>query len=151
MHNTFERSVDVNVPIAVVYDQWTQFESFPIFMIGVESITRDGTQTHWTTNLGGILREFDAQITQQHPNELVAWQAVTGPTHAGMVTFDSLAPEFTRVHLEMAYKPEGDNDSLSLVTGVAGGQIEADLGRFKRFIETREAEAEVGGPIDPAA
>jgi len=82
--STHTASVDVNRPIDVVYNQWTQFESFPEFMEGVERIDqRDDTHLHWVIKVGGISREFDATVTEQHPEERVAWKSDSGPDHAG--------------------------------------------------------------------
>src|SRR3954466_5225533 len=93
-----QESVDVDVPIRVAYDQWTQFESFPQFMGGVERITQlDDTHTHWVTNVDGVKREFDAEITEQHPEERVAWTSTGGEAkHAGVVTFHKLDDATTR-------------------------------------------------------
>ena len=67
-------TIDVNVPVRVAYNQWTQFEEFPHFMSFVESITqKNDTLTHWKVKIGGAEREFDAEITEQHPDERVAW------------------------------------------------------------------------------
>ena len=77
--STIEQSIDVDVPVRTAYNQWTQFESFPQFMEGVEQITQiDDTHTHWVTAIGGVSREFDAEITEQHPDERVAWRASAG-------------------------------------------------------------------------
>src|SRR3978361_508193 len=93
-----QESVDVDVPIRVAYNQWTQFESFPHFMGGVESITQiDDTHSHWVTKIGGVTREFDTQITEQHPDERVAWTSTQGPDHAGVVTFHRLSDAETKV------------------------------------------------------
>ncbi len=82
--SSITESIDVAVPVRTAYDQWTQFESFPQFMDGVESITqRSDTLTHWKIKIGGVEREFDARITEQHPDERVAWESVDGPRHAG--------------------------------------------------------------------
>jgi uncharacterized membrane protein len=63
-----DRAVGVHVPVRTAYDQWTQFESFPQFMNGVEEIRQlDERHTHWVTKIGGVRREFDAEITEQHP------------------------------------------------------------------------------------
>ena len=97
--STVEESVDVAVPVSVAYNQWTQFESFPSFMGGVESITQvDDTHNHWVTRVAGVTREFDTEITEQHPDERIAWHSVDGDTrHAGEVTFHRLAEAETRV------------------------------------------------------
>jgi uncharacterized membrane protein len=72
-----EESIDVDVPVRVAYDQWTQFESFPSFMAGAESITQiDATHNHWVTKVGGVTREFDTEVTEQHPDERVAWNSL---------------------------------------------------------------------------
>jgi uncharacterized membrane protein len=85
------QSVDVEVPISLVYNQWTQFGSFPEFMNGVEQITQtDDRHTHSVTSIGGADREFDAEITEQHPEERVAWKSADGTTHAGEITFHHL-------------------------------------------------------------
>src|SRR3954469_6217216 len=94
-----EKSIDVNVPVREAYNQWTQFESFPQFMDGVESIRQlDDRRTHWVTSVAGVRREFDAEIVEQHPDELVAWQSTSGDTrHAGVVTFQPLNDNQTRI------------------------------------------------------
>ncbi len=104
-----QESVDVDVPIRVAYDQWTQFESFPQFMGGVERITQlDDTHTHWVTKIGGVEREFDAEITEQHPEERIAWTSTTGEAkHAGVVTFHRLDDAKTRVMIQIDWEPEG--------------------------------------------
>src|SRR6185503_3421271 len=90
--STVTETVDVHVPVRTAYNQWTQFESFPQFMNGVEAVTQlDDRRTHWVTKIGGVRREFDAEITEQHPDERIAWKSTGGDTkHAGVVTFHRL-------------------------------------------------------------
>ena len=104
-----QEAIDVDVPIRVAYDQWTQFESFPQFMGGVERITQlDDTHTHWVTKIGGVEREFDAEITEQHPEERIAWTSTSGEAkHAGVVTFHRLDENKTRVMIQIDWEPEG--------------------------------------------
>ena len=137
-----QESVDVDVPIKVAYDQWTQFESFPQFMGGVERITQlDDTHTHWVTKIGGVEREFDAEITEQHPDERVAWKSVGGDVrHAGVVTFHRLGDQDTRVAVQLEWEPEGAVEKAGSVLGVDERQVKADTKRFKEFIEERGAE-----------
>src|SRR5438045_350799 len=105
---TYEKSVDVAVPVRVAYDQWTQFESFPEFMAGVDRVEQlDDTRTRWSTSIAGVNREFEAQITEQHPDERVAWRTVNGPAQAGVVTFHRLDETSTRVHLQLELEPQG--------------------------------------------
>jgi uncharacterized membrane protein len=137
-----EKSIDVDVPIRVAYDQWTQFESFPEFMDGVESITQTGDrQTHWVTKIGGVEREFDAEITEQHPDERVAWKSTSGDTHhAGVVTFHKITDTTTRIMIQLDWQPQGIVEKVGAVVGVDDHQISADAKRFKAFIESRGTE-----------
>lgn len=138
---TVEQSVEVDVPIRTAYDQWTQFESFPQFMGGVERIVQvDDTHTRWTTSIGGVEREFDAEITEQHPDERVAWRSTDGTTHAGVVTFHRIDDTTTRLMVQIDWQPEGLAEKAGAVVGVDDRQVKADLARFKEFIETRGAE-----------
>jgi uncharacterized membrane protein len=136
--STVEQSIDVEVPLRTVYDQWTQFESFPQFMEGVERIDQvTNTRTHWITKIGGVQREFDAEITEQHPDERVAWAAVDGPLQAGVVTFARLDPARTRVNLHMEFAPEGVVEKAGDKLGIVQRRVKGDLERFKKYIETR--------------
>lgn len=135
-------SVDVEAPISTVYNQWTQFESFPEFMGGVESITQtDDTHTHWVTSIGGQRREFDAEITEQHPEERVAWTSTDGTDQAGVVTFHRLSDTTTRITAQIDWHPEGIIERAGSVLGVGDHQVKADLARFKHFIEARGSES----------
>jgi uncharacterized membrane protein len=139
--STVEKSIDVDVPVGTAYNQWTQFESFPQFMEGVDRIDqRSETMTHWVTSIGGVKREFDAQITEQHPDERVAWTSVDGPKQAGVVTFHRLDESKTRVMLQMDYDPEGLVENVGDKLGIVGRRAEGDLKNFKKFIESRGAE-----------
>jgi uncharacterized membrane protein len=132
------KSVDVAAPIAAVYDQWTQFESFPAFMSGVEKITQtDATHTHWVTNIGGVTREFDTEITEQHPEERVAWKSTDGTTHAGVITFHRLSDAETKVTAQIDWQPEGLVEKTGSVLGFDDRQVQSDLDKFKEFIESR--------------
>lgn len=139
--STITESVDVETPIRTVYDQWTQFESFPRFMEGVEEIRQlDDTHTHWVTKIGGVTREFDATITEQHPEERVAWKSDSGPTHAGVITFHRLDDSKTRVTAQMDIDPDGFAESAADKLGIIDKRVKGDLQRFKSFIEERGEE-----------
>lgn len=134
----YEKSVNVAVPVRAAYDQWTQFETFPAFMSGVDEITqRTPTSTHWVTTIGGVRREFDATITEQLPDERIAWRADNGPAQAGVVTFHRVSDDTTRVHLQMELEPEGVVERVGTVSGAVGHRIQGDLDRFKEFMESR--------------
>jgi len=135
------KSIDVDVPVTTVYDQWTQFEEFPRFMEGVEKITQlDDTHTRWKTSIGGVEREFDATITEQHPDERVAWTSTSGPEHAGVVTFHRLSDTQTRVTVQLEWSPEGLVEKAGSVLQADDRRVAGDLERLKAFIESRGVE-----------
>ncbi len=139
--STVKSDIDVNVPISVAYNQWTQFESFPQFMGGIDSITQsDDTHTHWNVSIAGIKREFDAEITEQKPDERVAWKSIGGETHAGVVTFHRIADDQTRVSVQLDWKPEGIVEKVGALLQVDDIQIDRDLHRFKELIESNGFE-----------
>ena len=136
-----EQTIDVDVPVHTAYNQWTQFESFPQFMDGVEEIRQVSPElTHWKVKIAGIEREFDARITEQHPDERVAWTSVDGPTHAGVVTFHRLDETHTRVTVQMDLEPEGLAETVGDKTGFVDRKVKGDVKRFKEFIESRGSE-----------
>jgi uncharacterized membrane protein len=134
-------TVEVAVPVRTAYNQWTQFEEFPRFMEGVEQITQvSDTLTRWKINIGGVEREFDAEITEQHPDERVAWHSVGGTDHAGVVTFHRLDDNLTRVTLQLDTAPEGVVETLGDALGLVKHRAKSDLGRFKEYIESQGVE-----------
>jgi uncharacterized membrane protein len=140
--STITEHVDVQVPIRMAYDQWTQFESFPEFMGGVDSISQtDDTHTHWKTTVGGVTREFDTVITEQHPEERVAWKSTDGTTHAGVVTFHKLDDDRSRIMVQMDFVPDGIKEKLGDKLGAPDRRVKADLERFKELIESRGRES----------
>ncbi|MFB4287548.1 SRPBCC family protein [Nonomuraea sp. ATR24] len=139
--STIEHSVDVNVPVRVAYDQWTQFESFPEFMEGVESIKQlTDTRTHWITEIAGVKREFEAEITEQHPDERIAWRSIDKPSQSGVVTFHRLDADTARVKLQMEYDPQGFVETAGDWLQIVKLRIRGDMERFKTFIESRGGE-----------
>ncbi|MCC7365060.1 MAG: SRPBCC family protein [Dehalococcoidia bacterium] len=135
------KTIDVDVPVRTAYNQWTQFEDFPSFMEGVERVEQlDDRRLHWKASVGGKSEEWDAEIREQVPDQKVIWNAIGGKENAGMVTFDSLGPNMTRVNLEMSWDPEGFVENVGDAMGMADRRVEGDLRRFKEFIESRGAE-----------
>ncbi|MFJ7159809.1 SRPBCC family protein [Streptomyces sp. NPDC101118] len=137
-----KESIEVDVPVTTAYNQWTQFESFPQFMEGVERIEqRTDTLTHWVTKVAGVEREFDAEITAQIPDTKVAWVTVGGDTEqSGLVTFRPIDPAHTEVTLMMDFDPEGMAETIGDKFGFVDRQVKGDLKRFKHFIEDRGTE-----------
>ncbi|MGW8330215.1 SRPBCC family protein [Streptomyces sp. NPDC055897] len=137
-----EESVEVAVPVGVAYNQWTQFEEFPLFMAGVERIEqRTPKLTHWVTKVDGVSREFNAKVVEQIPDERVAWTTVDGEVHqAGVVTFHRLDDRNTKVMLQLEHEPHGPVENAAEKLGLVKRQITQDLKQFKTFIESRGVE-----------
>ena len=134
-------SIDVKVPVSTAYNQWTQFEDFPHFMEGVQSVTQtDDTHLHWVAEVGGAEKEWDAEVTEQHPDERVAWNATSGAENAGVVTFHRIDDETTRVTLQMDVDPEGLVENVGTALGFLERRVKGDMERFKEYIEGRGSE-----------
>lgn len=130
--------VDVAVPVRTAYDQWTQFEDFPQFMEGVREVRQlSDTMTHWTAEVAGVTREFDAKITEQLPDERVAWTSTGGLRQAGVITFHRLDDNHTRVTAQMEFEPHGVVEQAGDKLGAVDRRVKGDLRRFKEFIESR--------------
>ena len=140
--STIEKTVDVDVPVRTAYDQWTQFESFPEFMEGVESVEQlDDKRLHWKAEIGGVTREWDAEIVDQTPDERITWRATEGTRNDGTVSFASEDLEgATKVTMRLDYEPEGAVEKAGDLLNVVERRVEGDLERFKKFIESRGAE-----------
>jgi uncharacterized membrane protein len=139
---TIERSIDVQAPVSTIYNQWTQFEEFPRFMEGVESVTQlDDRRLHWVVNLGGQRREWDAEITEQIPDERIAWTTRTVTGNAGVVTFHRLSDDQTRVMVQLEVYPEGAVERVGEALGSIDRGVKGDLQRFREFIESRGHES----------
>ena len=137
---SIEQSIEVDAPVRAAYNQWTQFEEFPRFMQGVESVQQlDDKRLHWRANIGGKVKEWDAEITEQRPDERIAWTSRSGPWNAGVVTFHRLNDMRTKVMLQLDYDPEGVVENLGDAIGVVKGRVKGDMERFKEFIESRGA------------
>lgn len=139
--STTQQSIEVDLPVSTVYNQWTQFEDFPQFMEGVESVTQlDDKRLHWVAEIAGTREEWDAEIVDQEPDRRIAWRALTGTTNDGIVTFESLGPNSTRVSLDLDVEPEGLKEKIGEKLGFVSKQAEGDLKRFKEFVESRGVE-----------
>ena len=153
---TIEQHIDVDVPVRAAYDPWTQFEAFPQFMEGIESVTQvDDTHLRWVAEVGGARREWDAEITEQHPDHRVAWRSTDGKTNAGVVTFHRLEDAKTRVAVQMDYDPEGITEKAGSMLGFDDRRVKGDMKRFKELIEQRGAptgswRGDVANPDDRA-
>jgi uncharacterized membrane protein len=136
-----ERSVEVGVPVSTAYNQWTQFEEFPRFMAGVESVRQlDDSTLHWVAEIAGVRKEWDAKIVRQEPDREIRWMGFGEPDNEGVVTFEPLGSDRTRVNVSMGIEPQGVVEKAGEALGVVGSRVEGDLERFKDMIEERGTE-----------
>ena len=139
--STIEEAIEVAVPVRTAYDQGTQFEEFPQFMEGVEQVAQmDATRLHWKAEIAGVTREWDAEITEQTPDQRVAWRSLDGIDNAGAVTFHRLGEGETRVMLQLDVEPDGLVEQAGDKLGFVKRRAKGDLERFKQFIEARGVE-----------
>jgi uncharacterized membrane protein len=139
--SSIEQSIEVEVPVSAAYNQWTQFEEFPRFMEGVEEIKQlDDTSLRWVAQIAGGRREWDAKITEQTPDQRIAWTNIDGPVNSGVVTFHRIDDAKSKVMLQMEYEAEGAVETVGDALGIVKSRIKGDLVRFKEFIESRGSE-----------
>ena len=137
-----EKTIEVDRPLRTVYNQWTQFEEFPRFMHGVKEVKQlDDTHVHWRAELYGKDKEWDAEITEQRPDEKIGWKSVSGDApNAGTVRFEPLGPNRTRVRLIMAYDPQGFVEEAGDALGLLRASVQSSVTNFKKYIESRGTE-----------
>ena len=137
-----EKSVEVKAPVNAVYNQWTQFEEFPRFMAGVKEVKQlDDTHVHWHAEIWGKDKEWDAEITEQVPDQRIAWRSISGDApNAGSVRFEPLGADRTRVNLTMEYEPQGVIENVGDKLGVMSARVQNTVEDFKKFIENRGRE-----------
>ena len=150
--STVEKSIDIDVPVRVAYDQWTQFESFPQFMEGIEEIKQiDDTHLHWRAKVGGHEVEWNAVITEQIPDERVAWKATDGKANAGVVTFHRLSDTSSRVMVQIEHEADGIMEKVGSALGADSREVKNSLQNFKELVEKRgNADASWRGEVDQA-
>ena len=142
MTKQVESSIKVKVPVRTAYNQWTQFEEFPRFMEGVKEIRQlDDQRVHWVAEVAGKQKEWDAEITEQIPDQRIAWRSVDGAPNAGSVEFRPVGADETEVRVRMEYEPEGAVEKVGSALHAADARVKGDLKRFKEFIESRGAES----------
>jgi len=133
-----QKSITVDVPLHSVYNQWTQFESFPQFMDGVKEVRQHGnTQLHWKAQIAGKTEEWDAEITEQIPDRKIAWRSTSGAPNAGIVTFNPVSDTATEVNLQLEAQPQSVTEKVGDALGALDRQVKTDLEKFKRYIEER--------------
>ena len=138
-----DESIDVQVPVEKAYNQWTQFEEFPKFMEGIQSVQQlDDGHVKWVAEVRGETREWTTEITEQRPDEKIAWKTIGGEVkNDGIVTFEQLGNDQTRINVEMDVEGESGTENVAGdLLGVVKTQVRGDLERFKQLIESRGEE-----------
>jgi uncharacterized membrane protein len=136
--STIVKTIELDVPVRIAYDQWTQFEEFPRFMKGVTSVKQlDDKALHWTASIGGVERSWRAEITEQDPDRRIAWRSSEGARNDGVVTFEPIGDARSRISLQLDVEPSDPVEAVGDAIGVVKRQAEGDLERFKEYIETR--------------
>ena len=138
-----DESIDVRVPVEQAYNQWTQFEEFPKFMDGIQSVQQlDDGHVKWVAEVRGETREWTTEITEQRPDEKIAWKTIGGEVkNDGIVTFEQLGNDQTRINVEMDVEGESSTENVAGdLLGVVKTQVRGDLERFKQLIESRGEE-----------
>jgi uncharacterized membrane protein len=136
-----EKTFEVGVPVRAAYNQWTQFEEFPQFMDGVKEVRQlDDTRLHWRASVAGKEKEWDAKITEQVPDKVIAWRSVEGAPNSGQVRFEPLGADRTRIQLSMEYEPEGMMEKAGDKLGVPSRRIDKTVEHFTEFMERRGRE-----------
>jgi uncharacterized membrane protein len=146
-------AIDVHVPVRTAYDQWTQFETFPNFMEGVKSVRQlDDTTLEWVADVAGREKRWKATITEQAPDQRIAWTSTQGAHNAGVVTFHRIDDGTSRVTLQLDVDPEGPVENVGDALGLVTRQVKGDMERFKDFIEARGTETGAWrGEVDQTA
>jgi uncharacterized membrane protein len=140
---TIEDSIEVQVPVQQAYNQWTQFEEFPKFMEGIQSVQQlDDTHVQWVAEIRGESRQWTTEITEQQPDEKIAWKTIDGEVkNDGVVTFAQVGDRQTRVNVQMDVEGESTAENIAGdLLGIVKRQVHGDLERFKRLIENRDEE-----------
>jgi uncharacterized membrane protein len=138
---TIHAWTEVGVPVATAYNQWTQFEDFPLFMEGVDHVQQlDATRLHWAATVAGKRAEWDAKIIEQHPDRVISWISEDGKETRGTVAFKKRGADRTLITLSMSYLAEGVAEAAGSAAGLDERRVRGDLERFKELVETRGAE-----------
>ncbi|MGH8669797.1 MAG: SRPBCC family protein [Burkholderiales bacterium] len=138
-----EKSIEVKCPVRTVYNQWTQFEEFPRFMTGVKEVKQlDDTHVHWHAEIWGKDKEWDAEITEQVPDQRISWRSTSGDApNGGTVRFEPVGADKTRVRLAMEYEPKGMAEKAGDAVGIMSARVQNSVENFKKYIENRGAES----------
>jgi len=139
-----EKTIHIQRPAHELFHFWRDFENLPRIMPYLESVeVLDNEHSHWVAaGIGGKMVEWDAEIINERPNEMIAWRSLPGGDieTAGSVHFKSMPGEMgTAVVVSMKYNPPGGKIAASIAEFIGVGameKIEESLQRFKELMES---------------
>jgi len=152
------KSIQVNCAPEDAYRFWRNFENLPRFMFHLETVKIvDDRRSHWVAKApAGLSVEWDAEIIEEIPNELIAWRSLEGSDveNSGQVRFER-APgnRGTIVRVALEYIPPGGAIGVAvarLFGEAPGQQVQEDLRRFKQLIEAGDIITTEGQPAGRA-
>jgi uncharacterized membrane protein len=136
-----QRWTDVAVPVETVYEKWTQFEEFPKFMHRVVSVEqKDDDHIAWQEKIWFSKRQWEAEIVENRKNDRIVWKTTQGTSHTGLISFHRLDENLTRVMVTLDFHPSGMIEKMASGLRFAKRAVQADLARFKAYVELGEAE-----------
>ena len=154
------KSIVVDAPVERVFSVFEKPEQFPSFMRRVREVRAENGHSHWVVaGPVGTAVEWDAITTVNRPNEMLAWHSEPGSAveHAGVIRFERLGPEQTRLDVNLSYCPPAGalgHYAAKLFGADAGSELDEELKRTKRFAETFRGSADfeaAGRDADPSA
>ncbi|MFD7455930.1 MULTISPECIES: SRPBCC family protein [unclassified Streptomyces] len=136
---TIIEDIDVGVPVREAYDQWTQFEEFGRFAKGVVGVEQtDDTTTQWHVKVAKAKRDWRGTITEQVPDERIAWTSEgQKATTKGVVTFHPIGENLTKVLLVLRYYPKGPVERIGGLVRAQGRRARLDLKLYRTFVMMR--------------
>jgi uncharacterized membrane protein len=137
-----EKSIEIKAPLRQVYDQWTQFEAFPLFMPGVLNVRQmDERHVFWQVEVLGREIEWEAEIYEQIPDCLIAWRSILGRPHSGAIFFEAVEDDLTRLRVIIEYQLQSTAEKVCDWLGMVQKRVERDLKQFKKFISSAKTQA----------
>lgn len=137
-------SIDIGVPLRVVYDHWSAYDRFNEFTKGVQSVDKsDDMESDWKLKIGPSNRSWKATVLEQVPNERIVWKSegAKGTTH-GAISFHELGPRLTRIVVVVEYYPSGFFEKTANLWRAQGRRLRLDLKHFARKV-TLAAEEDI--------
>jgi uncharacterized membrane protein len=141
--------LNVGVPLKVAYNHWTQFDQFPRWSKGAQSVDvdeEDRSQSNWKAKVAWSNRSWKSTITEQVPDERITWRTEGQTEVNGTVSFHPLEDELTKILVVLEYVPHGFFEKTANLWRAPGRRARLDLKLFRRYVmmQAEEEDAEKG-------